>query len=64
MTKIRLSDYVARRLYEHGVRHVFMLTGGGAMHLNDAMGRVDGLHRDPLISAPISPHLLPDAACV
>lgn len=43
MTRIRLSDYVARRLHEHGVRHVFMLTGGGAMHLNDAMGRVDGL---------------------
>lgn len=43
MTKIRLSDYVAQRLHDHGVRHVFMLTGGGAMHLNDAMGRVDGL---------------------
>ena len=43
MTKVRLSDYIARRLHEHGVRHVFMLTGGGAMHLNDAMGRVDGL---------------------
>jgi acetolactate synthase-1/2/3 large subunit len=44
MTKIRLSDYVAQRLREHGVRHVFMLTGGGAMHLNDAMGRVEGLN--------------------
>jgi acetolactate synthase-1/2/3 large subunit len=41
--KIRLSDYVASRLVEHGVKHVFMLTGGGAMHLNDALGRVDGL---------------------
>lgn len=43
MTKVRLSDYVAQRLRAHGVRHVFMLTGGGAMHLNDAMGRVEGL---------------------
>jgi acetolactate synthase-1/2/3 large subunit len=43
MAKVRLSDYVARTLHAHGVRHVFMLTGGGAMHLNDAMGRVDGL---------------------
>ena len=43
MSKIRLSDYIAQRLHAHGVRHVFMLTGGGAMHLNDAMGRVDGL---------------------
>lgn len=40
---IRLSDYVASRLVEHGVTHVFMLTGGGAMHLNDALGRENGL---------------------
>jgi len=43
MSKVRLSDYVAQKLHAHGVRHVFMLTGGGAMHLNDAMGRVDCL---------------------
>lgn len=43
MPTMRLSDYVAQTLHAHGVRHVFMLTGGGAMHLNDAMGRVDGL---------------------
>ncbi len=35
----RVSDYIARRLYELGVRHVFMVTGGGAMHLNDAFAR-------------------------
>ena len=43
MPLVRLSDYVAQTLHARGVRHVFMLTGGGAMHLNDAMGRVDGL---------------------
>ena len=43
MTLVRLSDYVASRLVEHGIRHVFMLTGGGAMHLNDALGRAEGL---------------------
>ena len=43
MTPVRLSDYVATRLREHGIRHVFMLTGGGAMHLNDALGRAEGL---------------------
>lgn len=43
MTRIRLSDYVAQMLVDHGVRHVFMLTGGGAMHLNDALGRAEGL---------------------
>jgi acetolactate synthase-1/2/3 large subunit len=40
---IRLSDYVAARLVEHGIGHVFMLTGGGSMHLNDALGRCEGL---------------------
>lgn len=43
MTRVRLSDYVAKMLVDHGVRHVFMLTGGGAMHLNDALGRAEGL---------------------
>lgn len=41
--RIRLSDYVAQSLVAHGVQHVFMLTGGGAMHLNDAFGRTEGL---------------------
>jgi acetolactate synthase-1/2/3 large subunit len=36
---IRLADYVAQFLADHGVRHVFLVTGGGAMHLNDAIGR-------------------------
>src|SRR5271167_1406246 len=36
---LRLADYVARKLVEHGVRHVFLVTGGGAMHLNDAIAR-------------------------
>lgn len=36
---IKVSDYVARRLADVGVRHVFMLTGGGAMHLNDSFGQ-------------------------
>lgn len=36
--KIKLSDYVAQKLVELGVRHVFMITGGGAMHLNHSLG--------------------------
>jgi acetolactate synthase I/II/III large subunit len=35
---IKVSDYISRFLADHGVRHVFMLTGGGAMHLNDSFG--------------------------
>ena len=40
---VRVADYIAARIREHGIRHVFMLTGGGAMHLNDALGRAEGL---------------------
>lgn len=39
MTKIRVADYIAQFLAARGVRHVFLVTGGGAMHLNDAFGR-------------------------
>lgn len=39
MTKIKLSDYIAKRLKEHyNVEHFFMVSGGGAMHLNDSLG--------------------------
>ncbi len=40
---IRVADLVARLLSESGIRDVFMVTGGGAMHLNDAFGRAPGL---------------------
>jgi acetolactate synthase I/II/III large subunit len=39
----RVSDIVADLLVAHDVSHVFMVTGGGAMHLNDAIGRHPGL---------------------
>jgi acetolactate synthase-1/2/3 large subunit len=35
---MKLSDYVAQKVVEHGIRHVFMVTGGGAMHLNHSFG--------------------------
>jgi acetolactate synthase-1/2/3 large subunit len=35
---MKLSDYVAAKVAELGVRHVFMVTGGGAMHLNHSFG--------------------------
>ena len=35
---MKLSDYVAQKVVDHGVRHVFMVTGGGAMHLNHSLG--------------------------
>lgn len=36
--KQRVADYIADFLVENGVRHLFSVTGGGAMHLNDAFG--------------------------
>ena len=36
---IKVTDYIAKRLKEHGVEHFFMVSGGGAMHLNDSLGR-------------------------
>ncbi|HWW66286.1 MAG TPA: thiamine pyrophosphate-binding protein [Sphingomonadaceae bacterium] len=38
MTRVKLSDWVADRLAEHGIADIFMLTGGGAMHLNHSLG--------------------------
>lgn len=41
--RIRLADYIADFLVLHGVKHNFSVTGGGAMHLNDAFGHKKGL---------------------
>ncbi len=41
--KQRLADYVADFLVKHGVTDVFSVVGGGAMHLNDALGHHEGL---------------------
>lgn len=35
---MRLSDYIFRTLADWGLRQAFFITGGGAMHLNDALG--------------------------
>jgi acetolactate synthase-1/2/3 large subunit len=40
---IKLSDYVVRFLNDAGVQRIFMLTGGGCMHLVDSVGRQPGL---------------------
>jgi acetolactate synthase-1/2/3 large subunit len=38
MPEMKLSDWLAQWLADHGIEQVFMLTGGGAMHLNHSMG--------------------------
>ncbi len=35
----KLSDYVIEFVGSTGVKHIFMLTGGGCMHLADSVGR-------------------------
>ena len=40
---IKLSDFVMERIAAAGVRHVFFVPGGAAMHLNDSLGRTPGL---------------------
>ena len=36
--KQRVADYIADFLVKNGIRTCFSVTGGGAMHLNDALG--------------------------
>ena len=36
---MKLSDYVFGQLHEWGAQQVFLVTGGGAMHLNDSVGK-------------------------
>ncbi len=40
---IKLSDWVFRFAAAEGVKHVFEVTGGGAMHLNDSLGQCKGI---------------------
>src|SRR5690348_4023297 len=38
MAQVKLSEYLMQRICSAGVRHVFFVPGGGAMHLNDSLG--------------------------
>ena len=42
--EIRVADYIANFLFENGITDIFTVTGGGAMHLNDAFGNSENLH--------------------
>ena len=41
---MKLSDYIVGQLADWGVRHVFLVTGGGAMHLHDSIGKEPRIH--------------------
>lgn len=42
--QIRVADYIADFIYKKGVKDFFLLPGGGAMYLVDALGNYDGLN--------------------
>ena len=41
--KMKVAEYIADFFVKHGVTDVFMITGGGAMHLDDAIGHKEGI---------------------
>lgn len=41
--RIKVSNYISEMLAKAGIRQAFMVTGGGAMHLDDALGHQEGL---------------------
>jgi len=54
---MKLSDYVVRFIADQGVKHVFLVTGGGAMHLNNSLGAF------PAIEAICNSHEQASAIC-
>lgn len=46
---IKVSDYVFQFLADRGVQHVFMLPGGGCIHLCDSLGRHEEIEYIPLL---------------
>ena len=42
--RMKVSNYISEMLVKAGINQAFMVTGGGAMHLDDALGHQKGLH--------------------
>ena len=43
MNLIKVSDYIINYIVEQGVRHLFLISGGGMMHLLDSAGKNNNL---------------------
>ena len=43
MSKIKLSDYLAKYLLENNLKIIYSVTGAGSMHFNDSIGTKRGL---------------------
>ena len=42
--RIKVAKYISQFLVDHRITDCFMVTGGGAMHLDDAIGHQEGMH--------------------
>lgn len=42
--EMKVAKYISQFLVENGIKDCFMVTGGGAMHLDDAIGHQEGIH--------------------
>lgn len=42
--KIKVAKYISQFLVDNGMTDCFMVTGGGAMHLDDAIGHQEGIN--------------------
>ena len=40
--RMKVSNYISEMLVKAGINQAFMVTGGGAMHLDDALGHQKG----------------------
>lgn len=41
---VKVAKYISQFLVDQGIKDCFMVTGGGAMHLDDAIGHQDGIY--------------------
>ncbi|MCR5234637.1 MAG: thiamine pyrophosphate-binding protein [Lachnospiraceae bacterium] len=41
---VKVAKYISQFLVDNGITDCFMVTGGGAMHLDDALGHQEGMH--------------------
>jgi len=44
MSTMKVAKYIAEFMVKNGITDTFTVTGGGAMHLNDALGHQQGMH--------------------
>lgn len=44
MRTIKISDYISEFLVENGISTIFMISGGGMMHMLDSVGKQPGLN--------------------